>query len=235
MTAPRRRAPLEAQLRVGVLAETTTAGERLAGILERRGIHVVSRPTAPKELPEPGGATGHDALLVASDRAGDRRSSQLSLLAERFPDVPVVVVASSASPREIRHALAAGAAGFVVDDRVEGDAGLGERLAATVRAVCAGQLAVPAGFREAVARPRLSSREKQILGMVVMGFANREIAGKLFISEATVKSHLSSAFAKLGVHSRGEATDLILDSDRGLGTGILAISAEAPQAVGDER
>ena len=60
--------------------------------------------------------------------------------------------------------------------------------------------------------------------MVVMGFANREIAGKLFITEATVKSHLSSAFQKLGVRSRTAAAALILDSDGGLGTGILAIS-----------
>ena len=57
-----------------------------------------------------------------------------------------------------------------------------------------------------------------------MGFSNAEIARKLFVTEATVKSHLSSSFAKLGVRSRAEATARILDPEHGLGTGILAIS-----------
>ena len=72
----------------------------------------------------------------------------------------------------------------------------------------------------------LSAREKQILGLVVMGLMNSEIAARLFLAESTVKSHLSSAFRKLGVRSRTEASELILDPERGLGTGILAISEE---------
>ena len=46
--------------------------------------------------------------------------------------------------------------------------------------------------------------------MVVLGFSNVEVASKLHVTEATVKSHLSSAYRKLGVRSRHEATDLIL-------------------------
>jgi DNA-binding NarL/FixJ family response regulator len=57
-----------------------------------------------------------------------------------------------------------------------------------------------------------------------MGFSNAEIARQLFVTEATVKSHLSSAFSKLGVRSRAEATARILDPEHGLGTGILSIS-----------
>ena len=86
---------------------------------------------------------------------------------------------------------------------------------------------MPVQFRDALARPVLSPREKQILAMVVMGFPNREIANRLFLAETTIKSHLSSAFVKLGVRSRHEATSLILDSANGLGTGILAISDDA--------
>ena len=62
--------------------------------------------------------------------------------------------------------------------------------------------------------------------MVVLGFSNSEIAAKLYVSDSTVKSHLTSAFSKLGVRSRNEATAMILDLDSGLGTGILAISEE---------
>jgi hypothetical protein len=60
--------------------------------------------------------------------------------------------------------------------------------------------------------------------MVVRGFTNAEIARKLFVAESTVKSHLSSAFVKLGVRSRNEATAVILDQSSGLGTGVLAIT-----------
>ena len=69
----------------------------------------------------------------------------------------------------------------------------------------------------------LSTREKQVLGMVVLGFTNGEIARQLHLAESTIKSHLSSSFTKLGVRSRNEAAELI-DADGGLGTGILAIS-----------
>ena len=60
--------------------------------------------------------------------------------------------------------------------------------------------------------------------MVVLGFTNGEIARQLHLAESTIKSHLSSSFTKLGVRSRNEAAELILDADGGLGTGILAIS-----------
>ena len=59
-----------------------------------------------------------------------------------------------------------------------------------------------------------------------MGYMNIQIAEQLFLAESTVKSHLSSAFSKLGVRSRNEAVDLILDTERGLGIGILALGGE---------
>jgi DNA-binding NarL/FixJ family response regulator len=209
----------ESRLRVGVLAKTGITSRRVAALLERDGFEVAARVSTPRELTAPRRPLNADACVVVSEQVGER-SGWLRQVAESMPNVPIVAVAASASRREIRDALAAGASGFVDDQSLE------ERLVPTVQAVCAGQLAVPADFREAVARPRLSPREKQILGMVVMGFSNGEIAGKLFIAETTVKSHLSSAFQKLGVRSRSEATALILDSDGGLGTGILAISEE---------
>jgi DNA-binding NarL/FixJ family response regulator len=92
--------------------------------------------------------------------------------------------------------------------------------------VLAGQTCVPQAHSHEIEPPVLSSREKQILGLVVMGYMNSQIAEQLFLAESTVKSHLSSAFAKLGVRSRNEAVNMILDADRGLGMGILALGGE---------
>jgi DNA-binding NarL/FixJ family response regulator len=83
---------------------------------------------------------------------------------------------------------------------------------------------VPLGA--AVERPPLTPREKQVLALVVMGYTNREIADQLVLAESTVKSHLFSAFRRLGVRSRSEAVALITDPARGLGSGILTIARE---------
>ena len=117
----------------------------------------------------------------------------------------------------VRALLEAGADAVVAADRVEDQ--LGPAMAATQ----AGLVVAPAGTLAQAARPALTPREKQALGMVVLGFSNADIANKLYVAESTVKSHLSSAFAKLGVRTRSEATALILDRSSGLGTGILAI------------
>lgn len=135
-----------------------------------------------------------------------------------FPDTLLVAVVDDVARHRVRSALVEGADGVVLLSEIE------QTLAATLAAARVGLVAVPKAVRGAMARPMLSTREKQILGMVVLGFTNGEIANKLVLSESTIKSHLSSAFHKLGVRSRTEAAAVILDSDSGLGTGILAIS-----------
>jgi DNA-binding NarL/FixJ family response regulator len=99
-------------------------------------------------------------------------------------------------------------------------------LLPTLRAVSAGQCVVPRSVRDLLDRPPLSPRERQVLAMVVMDFSNADIARKLVVTESNVKSHLTSAFSKLGVSSRSAAAELILDHESGLGPGILRISPE---------
>jgi DNA-binding NarL/FixJ family response regulator len=135
-----------------------------------------------------------------------------------FPDAVLIAVLKDTRRHRVRAALLEGADGVVLLDDLE------RTLPPTLDAVRAGQLVVPNAVREAMAPPVLSTREKQILGMVVLGFTNGEIAQKLVLSESTIKSHLSSAFHKLGVRSRTEAAAMILDADTGLGAGILTIS-----------
>jgi DNA-binding NarL/FixJ family response regulator len=87
----------------------------------------------------------------------------------------------------------------------------------------AGQLVVPLVLSQQIAPRPLSHREKQILGLVVLGLTNREIAQKLYLAESTVKTHLSSAFRKIDARSRSEAVARITDPSSGYGTGIIEL------------
>ena len=136
----------------------------------------------------------------------------------------ILAILTEVDRHSATEALDAGAHGIVLADEVE------RSIVAAVHAVGSGLVVVPEAARHAVRRPTLSSREKQILSMVVIGLTNAEIAGKLHLAESTVKSHLSSIFQKLGVRSRRQAADVVLDPRSGLGTGIVAITPPAAAA-----
>jgi DNA-binding NarL/FixJ family response regulator len=166
------------------------------------------------------------ALIVACADDATASSAQLiGPLTRRFAHTPIVLVHSRLSRREVRAALATGVRGIVL----EGD--LQNALAACVQAVRAGQICLPRHSWQQIEPPVLSAREKQVLGLLVMGHTNSQIADRLYLAESTVKSHLSSAFYKLGVRSRHEAVARILDPRGGLGIGILSLDSE-PLQVG---
>jgi DNA-binding CsgD family transcriptional regulator len=151
-----------------------------------------------------------DVLVTGSDR------DEITAAVES--GAAVVAVLPLVDRRSTAEALDAGAQGIV------NEAELDSAILVAVDAVHRGFIVVPLGARQAVCRPVLSSREKQILGMVVIGLTNAEIARRLFLAESTIKSHLSSIFGKLRVKSRKEAADLVLDPSSGLGTGILGLT-----------
>jgi DNA-binding NarL/FixJ family response regulator len=146
-------------------------------------------------------------------------ASLVTTAARALGDVPIVIACASVERWDVRAMLAAGASGVVLDSSERA-------VRACIAAVQAGQTCVPREHSRQVSPPSLSAREKQILGLLVMGYMNSQIAERLYLAESTVKSHLSSAFGKLGVRSRNQAVDLILDPERGLGTGILGLVEE---------
>jgi DNA-binding NarL/FixJ family response regulator len=163
----------------------------------------------------PGALTAGQVLVAALD---DGRPPALEDLgADAGARLVVLSDADGDHAPAVRRCLRLGVAGFVERDR------LGTALVPTVLAVAAGQSAVPLGGAQDVVAPNLTTREKQVLGLVVMGLSNSEIATRLYVAESTVKSHLTTAFSKLGVRSRNHAVALILDPQSGLGTGILGI------------
>jgi DNA-binding NarL/FixJ family response regulator len=171
-------------------------------------------------------APGAVIVLVAAESEVER-GREVRELADAHPDVGVLAVVPADTPNaSLRRALIAGAAGIVLTSELE------STLVPSVHAVQAGQLVVPSSLSRAIAPRPLSHREKQILGLVVQGLTNREIAERLYLAESTIKTHLSSIFRKIDARSRAEAVTRIQDPDSGYGPVILAPAADmaAPAA-----
>jgi DNA-binding NarL/FixJ family response regulator len=187
---------------------------RIRRLLAADGLEVLGSAHTSAELERR--ANEADAVVLQLDDA--QAAAQVGEVRDAAPDLRIVGLTGSLTVRMLRALLGAGADAVVLDGDAPG------ALGPAVRAACAGQLSIPGALRQAFVRPVLSTREKQVLGLVVLGLSNSEIARKLHLSESTVKSHLSSSFAKLGARSRSQATALILDPATGLGTGILTIA-----------
>lgn len=161
-------------------------------------------------------ASGAEALALASQadvvlcdlRLGDGLDGVGVTRALRAqPDAPAVLILTTYdNDSDIVRAVMAGAAGYLLKDA---------EPAALVRAIheaAEGRLVLAPGLEERVTDrmvkgvPTLSERELDVLRLVAEGKSNREVAKALFVSEATVKTHLVHIFAKLGVDNRTEAT-----------------------------
>lgn len=122
------------------------------------------------------------------------------------PATQVIVLTTYADDESIVGALQAGARGYLTKD-----AGV-EEIRRAIEAVAAGQaLLDPAVQARLVQRLRepipdgLTAREVEVLRLIASGLSNQEIAGRLFISEATVKTHINNLFSKIGARDRAQA------------------------------
>jgi DNA-binding NarL/FixJ family response regulator len=182
-----------------------------AGRLRRR----IERLLADAELRRPE-AQPAAVVLVIDDATNVERARAIAAIGDCLPAAPILaVMPADASNASLRRVLAAGARSITLDRDLE------HALVPSLRAMLAGQLAVPAALTRQLAPRPLSHREKQILGLVVRGYTNREIGLKLYLAESTVKTHLSSSFRKLDARSRSEAVARILDPESGYGIGVV--------------
>jgi DNA-binding NarL/FixJ family response regulator len=138
----------------------------------------------------------------------------------RHPDIHILVLTTYDSDSDILPAIESGATGYLLKDTPR------EELFQTIRAAAQGKpvltSAIAARLMERMRSPAveaLSSREIEVLNLVAKGASNKEIAGQLFITEATVKSHLLRIFGKLGVADRTAAVT------RALEQGILRLGS----------
>ena len=169
-----------------------------------------------------------DVVVIEARRCNQSLLDLVTETSRRDSGVRVVVVCERIGASDSRMLLVAGAAGLVLARHAV------RTLVPTIEAVHAGQVCLPPRHAGTAQAPGLSARERQVVGLVAMGLSNREIAARLFLAESTVKSHLSSAFGKLGVRTRSQAVDLIVDPAYGLSSGILSLGAAPVQPLSSE-
>ena len=163
--------------------------------------------------------------IVAEDLARLISVGQLRKRLRADEGACVVIVSPDCGSVSARRAIRAGASAVVLEAHID------DTLVPAVRAVAAGLSALPLPLRTAQDHPALSHREREVLRLAIAGNTNSEIATGMFLAQSTVKSHLSSAYRKIGAGSRKEATSLILDPDEGLLEVVFGTRAEArPQA-----
>lgn len=126
-------------------------------------------------------------------------------LRAQHPAPAVIILTTFDRDAEILGAIEAGAAGYLLKDVSPATILQSIKEAAAGRIVLAPEMAqrVVQGMRKP--RVRLTDRELDVLRLLGDGASNREIARTLFVTEATVKTHLVNLFAKLGVESRAKA------------------------------
>ncbi|MGO3260122.1 response regulator [Corynebacterium variabile] len=123
-----------------------------------------------------------------------------------LPDPPnVLVVTNYDTDVDILGAIEAGAVGYLLKDAPPAELISAVRAAATGATAMSGSVATRLMHREEEPANALTSRELEVLQLVADGRSNREIGATLFLSEATVKSHLVHINTKLGVRSRTSA------------------------------
>jgi DNA-binding NarL/FixJ family response regulator len=168
-----------------------------------------------------------EVIVVATDLAQPEGLKSVRSVHRKAPGALIVVVARDPTGALARQALNAGAEAFVSEH---------EALGPAVRAVAAGLVCAPRMTRRLVAKPTFSHREKEVLELLVAGLTNRQIADRLFLAESTVKTHVTSAYGKLGVRSRKDAAAILLDPAEGLAaTALPADGRRGPAPTTPER
>jgi DNA-binding NarL/FixJ family response regulator len=202
-------------IRVFIVAASPLARSGLENLLAARGVSVVGRSGSLEALFEQIMDVEPDAVLM--DASGDNSEAVLDALggSDLANETTVILLADHSRPGWTAEALRAGVRA-ILPSEVSAD-----QLAAALQAAIAGlvvvhpseipaalpQVAVALSPLAELAEP-LTPRERQVLQMLASGLVNKEIAGKLSISEHTVKFHVASILGKLGASTRTEAVSL---------------------------
>ena len=168
-------------------------------------------------------AGDYDVVLMDLRMPGGDGVAATAKIVAAGTGAKVLVLTTYETDADILRAVEAGATGYLLKDATPAE------LASAIRAAARGETVLAPSVAERlvshIRRPpheSLSARETQVLARVARGATNAEIGRELYISEATVKTHLLRAFSKLGVSDRTAAVTTALER------GILPPPGTAP-------
>jgi two-component system response regulator DesR len=180
-----------------VVGQAADGAEAVALAAEHRPDVIMMDVQMPERTPEPGAA-----------EIGDGISATAKIIAAD-PRVRVIIVTTFGRPGYLRRAMEAGAVGFMVKDAPA------EVLIEGIRRVHRGLRVVDPTLAAAslsVGSSPLTDRETEVLAAAANGGATQAIAATVFLSEGTVRNHLSSAMGKLGAATRAEAVRIATEN-----------------------
>lgn len=211
-------------VRVLVVDDQQLIRESIASLLDiQPGITVVGTAGDGRDAVDQTLTLGPDVVLMDVRMPTMDGIEAVTILRVRAPDCRVVMLTTFDDEEYVVRALRAGASGYLLKDRPA------RELAAAVRLAHAGVVqfdpAAAARLAAALGRPtgappldqaghELTTREVEVLRLVATGSTNREIAERLYLSEGTVKNHVSRILGRLGLRDRTQAA--IFARDHGL-------------------
>lgn len=149
-----------------------------------------------------------DVTLMDLRMPGVDGVQAIAMLKESDRNARIIILTTYDTDEDIYRGLGAGAMAYILKGASP------DELIDTIRAVHAGQTRIPSEVAAKLAArmnsPNLTSREMEVLRLIVAGQSNREIGGSLQISEGTVRAHVNNLLSKLGVSDRTQAATLAL-------------------------
>lgn len=186
------------------------------------GVEVVATAADGDEAIELAHRLGPDVVLMDLNMPRRDGVSAIQALREQCPQIKVIVLTTYADDRSVLDALRAGARGYltkdaggeqieqalrdVLDDRSVLDPAVQHHVVAAIAAAPAAHRTPSAATTDPPPLPAgLTPREAQVLELIARGLTNAEIAGRLAVGEATVKSHINHLLPKIGARDRAQA------------------------------
>ena len=211
---------MSSTVRVVIADDHPVVRAGLRGMLEPESdIEVVGEATNGREAVSLVGRLEPEVVLMDLQMPELDGVAATKQIRERYPETNVLVLTTFDTDADITRAISAGATGYLLKDAPRQD------LFQAIRAAARGEsVLTPAVASRLMSKMRgpgvqsLSEREIEVLTQVADGNSNKDIAGKLYISEATVKTHLVHIFGKLGVDDRTAAVTVALEQ------GIIRLS-----------
>ncbi|MFH9729087.1 response regulator [Streptomyces sp. NPDC017260] len=179
----------------------------LRAVLEtEEGVTVAAEAATAEEAVERAGRGDIDVVLMDLQFGGGMNGAQATAAITARPGAPrVLIVTTYDTDADTLPAIEAGATGYLLKDAPPEDLAAAVRTAATGRTALAPTVADRLMTRLREPHTSLTRREAEVLTLVAEGLSNQLIAGRLQLTEGTVKSHLARVYTKLDVDSRTAA------------------------------